>query len=227
MKEGPRTISSFFRSGGGEPRRITDGKSRNMAPKWSPSGELLAWSGNARNGRDMDLYIAAPSDPHFVRLFKEVSGQWTVADWSPDETKVAAVEYISINESYIHIIEVATGKTETITPAPADPKAEPVAASDPRWSKDGRSLYYLTDKGSEFRRLVRHDLASGNDRSRSTEQHSMGRRGVRPERRRCDRSPWLVNEGGIESDLVRRTEGTGMQESPRSWACRGRSSSRA
>src|SRR6516165_2329900 len=27
---------------GGEARRITDGKSRNMAPKWSPSGELLA-----------------------------------------------------------------------------------------------------------------------------------------------------------------------------------------
>ena len=63
-----------------------------MAPRWSPSGDLLAWSSNARNGRDMDLYVAAPSDPHFVRRFKEVSGQWTVADWSPDETRVAAVE---------------------------------------------------------------------------------------------------------------------------------------
>ena len=110
---------------GGEPRRITDGKSRNMAPRWSPSGALVAWSSNARNGRDMDLYVAAPGDPHFVRLFKEVSGQWAVADWSPDETKVAAVEYISINESYIHIIDIATGKTETITPRRTDPTAEP------------------------------------------------------------------------------------------------------
>ena len=50
---------------GGEPRRITDGKSRNIGPRWSPSGELLAWSSNARNGRDMDLYLAAPADPHF------------------------------------------------------------------------------------------------------------------------------------------------------------------
>jgi dipeptidyl aminopeptidase/acylaminoacyl peptidase len=148
---------------GGEPRRITDGKSRNMAPVWSPSGDLLAWSGNARNGRDMDLYVAAPSDPHFVRLLKEVSGEWAVADWSPDETKVAAVEYISINESYIHIIEIATGKTETITPRRLGTESEPVSSSDPRWSKDGETLYYLTDKGSEFRRLVRRDVTSGQD----------------------------------------------------------------
>ncbi len=131
---------------GGEARRITDGKSRNMAPKWSPSGELLAWSSNARNGRDMDLYVAAPTDPHFVRRFKEVSGNWTVSDWSPDETKVVAVEYISINESYLHIIEVATGKTETITPRRNDPKAERVFAGDAKWSKDGKSLYYITDQ---------------------------------------------------------------------------------
>lgn len=100
---------------GGEARRITDGESRNMAPKWSPSGSLLAWSSNARNGRDMDLYVAAPTDLHFVRRFKEVAGNWAVSDWSPDETKVVAVESISINESYLHIIEVATGKTETLT----------------------------------------------------------------------------------------------------------------
>jgi len=27
---------------GGEPRQLTDGKSRNISPNWSPSGELLA-----------------------------------------------------------------------------------------------------------------------------------------------------------------------------------------
>jgi dipeptidyl aminopeptidase/acylaminoacyl peptidase len=146
---------------GGEARRITDGKSRNMAPKWSPSGELLTWSSNARNGRDMDLYVASPLDPHFIRRFKEVSGQWTVADWSPDESKVAAVEYISINESYIHIIELASGKTTTLTPHRAGSKDEPVSSGAPKWSQDGRTLYYLTDKGSEFRHLVRQALSSG------------------------------------------------------------------
>jgi dipeptidyl aminopeptidase/acylaminoacyl peptidase len=148
---------------GGEPRRLTDGKSRNIGPNWAPSGELLAWSSNARNGRDMDLYLAAPADSHFQRRLKEVSGQWTVADWSPDETRVIAEEYISTNESYIHIIDIATGQTTSITPKRVDPKAEPVSAGTAKWSKDGRAIYYLSDNGSEFRRLMRHDLVTGAD----------------------------------------------------------------
>jgi dipeptidyl aminopeptidase/acylaminoacyl peptidase len=145
---------------GGEARRITDGKSRNSTPKWSPSGELLAWSSNARNGRDMDLYVASPLDPHFMRRFKDVSGQWTVTDWSPDETRVVAVEYISINESYLHVVEVATGKTEDLTPRPNDPRAERVFSGDARWLRDGRSILFITDKGSEFRQLIRYSLGT-------------------------------------------------------------------
>ena len=74
---------------------------------------------------------------------------------------MSPLEYLSNIESYVHVIEIATGKTTTITPRRADAKAEPVAASDPKWSKDGKSIYYITDKGSDFRRLVRHDLSSG------------------------------------------------------------------
>ncbi|APW62077.1 S9 family peptidase [Paludisphaera borealis] len=145
---------------GGEPRRLTDGKSRNTSPSWSPSGELLAWSSNARNGRDMDLHLAAPADPNFHRIFKEVAGQWNVADWSPDGRGLVAEEYLSIAESYLHVIDVATSQVRTITPRRTDPKEPPVAAGDARWSKDGRSIYYTSDKGSEFRRLARYDLST-------------------------------------------------------------------
>jgi dipeptidyl aminopeptidase/acylaminoacyl peptidase len=146
---------------GGEPVRLTDGKSRNIGPKWSRAGDAVAWSSNARNGRDMDLYVAADADPKRVRLLKEVSGDWQVADWSPDGSKIAAVEYLSINESYITIVDVATGRTEPLTPRPEDPKSEKVSASDPKWSADGQSVFYLTDQGSEFRGLVRRDLTTG------------------------------------------------------------------
>ena len=111
----------------------------------------------------MDLYLAAPADPHFQRMLKEVSGQWTVADWSPDESRVVVEEFLSINESYLHLIDIATGATTTITPRRTDPKAQPVSVSRPRWSKDGRSIYYLSDKGSEFRHLVQHDLVTGSE----------------------------------------------------------------
>jgi dipeptidyl aminopeptidase/acylaminoacyl peptidase len=168
---------------GGEARRITDGKSRNSTPKWSPSGELLAWSSNARNGRDMDLYVAAPADPHFVRRFKEVSGNWTVSDWSPDETKVVVEESISINESYLHIVEVATGKTETLISRPKDPKAERCFAGDAKWAKGEDSvIYFISDKGSEFRQLIKCFLDSGESFSLTKE------------------TPWDIEEFDLSDD---------------------------
>jgi dipeptidyl aminopeptidase/acylaminoacyl peptidase len=146
----------------GDARRLSDGRARHESPRWSNVGKLLAWSSNARNGRDMDLHVADPASPGSARLFKEVTGSWSVADWSPDDRRVAAVEYISINETYIHLVDVATGATETLTPRrPSGAEAEPtVAYGAVRWSKDGRSLYMTTDLGSEFKHLARHDLAT-------------------------------------------------------------------
>ena len=171
---------------GGEPRRITDGKSRNIGPRWSPSGELLAWSGNARNGRDMDLYLAAPADPHFKRVLKEVSGQWTVADWSPDESKVVAEEYLSIQESYIHVIDVAHRPGHDHHPPPHRPECRAlVRLRSPL--VQGRQVDLLHHRqgervpppGAARPGHGGHEVAHRRD--------PLGRRGVRPERRRDPR----------------------------------------
>jgi dipeptidyl aminopeptidase/acylaminoacyl peptidase len=145
---------------GGDATRLTDGRSRNASPKWSNAGKLLAWSSNARTGRDLDLYVADPASPGAARRFKEVAGTWSVADWSPDDRKVAAVESISINESYVHLVDVATGATETVTPLRQGGDAPTVAYGNVRWSGDGESLYWTTDLGSEFNRVARYDLAT-------------------------------------------------------------------
>lgn len=140
-------------------KRLTDGQSRHVASRWSNSGSQLAWSSNARNGNDMDLYIADPTSPQSARRLKEVHGDWMVADWSPDDQRVAVLEYRSINESYVHLIDVKTGATETITP-PASEKEATVSHADVRWAKDGKAVYWTSDRGSEFRRLTRYDLAT-------------------------------------------------------------------
>jgi dipeptidyl aminopeptidase/acylaminoacyl peptidase len=177
------------RGRGGVPTRLSDGRARHESPRWSNAGKLLAWSSNARNGRDMDLYVADPTQPGTARLFKEVTGSWSVADWSPDDQKVVALEYISINESYIHLIDVATGATETLTPrrpAGAGGGPEPVVAyGEVHWSKDGRSLYMTTDQASEFRQLARYDLAT-----RQTMVLSAG-------------IPWDVEELALSDDGMR------------------------
>lgn len=143
----------------GSSTRLTDGRSRNVLGGWSHGGNLVAWSSNARNGKDLDLYVSDPSATKPARRLKEVTGSWTIADWSPDDRRLAAIEYVSILESYVHLVNVADGRTETLTPRAGE--GEPtVAYSDVKWSKDGRALYWTTDQGSEFRRLVRYDLVT-------------------------------------------------------------------
>ncbi len=143
----------------GEITRLSDGRSRHILADWSPSGSQIAWSSNARNGKDMDLYVADPSKPGSARLYKEVSGDWSVSDWSPDGKKVAVIESISINESYVYIVDVETGKTETLTPR-RSANETPVSYDRVRWSKDGKYLFGTTDLDSEFERLVRYDLST-------------------------------------------------------------------
>ena len=108
----------------------------------------------------MDLYLVVPSAPCSPKRLKEVSGDWSIADWSPDDRHVAAVEYISANESYVHLIEVPSGESKPLTPRAAAGAAT-VSYGDVRFAKDGRALYWTTDLDSEFRRLARYDLANG------------------------------------------------------------------
>jgi dipeptidyl aminopeptidase/acylaminoacyl peptidase len=153
--------------GTGEGVRVTDGRSRNVSPRWSRSGKWLAWSSNARNGKDMDLWVADAATPASARLLKEVSGEWVVADWSPDDKTVAAIEFLSANESYVHLVEVATGATRDLTPRRAA-GAEPVFYGNVRFARDGRSLYWTTDAGSEFHRLYRFDPQAGTSKVLTT-----------------------------------------------------------
>jgi dipeptidyl aminopeptidase/acylaminoacyl peptidase len=137
---------------------LTDGKSRNTGPRWSNSGKWLAYTSTQRTGRDNDVYVIDPLDPRSNRLLTEVSGGgWSVGDWVADDSTLVLVEYISINESYLHLCDVKTGARTLITPK-ADQK---VAYSQPQFSKDRKAIYVATDKGSEFSRLTRIDLATG------------------------------------------------------------------
>jgi dipeptidyl aminopeptidase/acylaminoacyl peptidase len=141
----------------GRSRRFTDGKSRYQSALWSRDGKLLAYHSNARNGRDSDLYVADPATPGSERLVAQLEGGWGAVDWSPDNKRILLGEGISSNESYLHWVDVATGKVTAITPR-LDKNAEPVVYGGGRWAGDGKAVFTTTDREGEFRRLVRLGL---------------------------------------------------------------------
>ncbi len=136
---------------------LTDGKSRNTSPRWSNSGDWLAYSSTRRTGRDTDIYLINPRQPESDRLALQVQGGgWAALDWSPDDELLLLGEYLSINESRIHLFNRMSGEVQALTPAGRGK----VAWTDAAFAKDGKSVFVITDSDSEFLRLCRLDLTT-------------------------------------------------------------------
>jgi dipeptidyl aminopeptidase/acylaminoacyl peptidase len=152
----------------GETTLVSDGgRSQNSLGPWSNAGDRMAYDSTRRNGADRDIYIVDPKDPSTDRrLLTLEGGGWGAEDWSPDDTKLAVSEYVSINESYIWVADVATGEKTRVTPKV---EGELVSYGGARWSADGKGLWVTTDRGSEFQRLAYLDLATGEHRYYATE----------------------------------------------------------
>lgn len=135
---------------------ITDGTSRNGGASLSRNGDRVAFYTTQRNGRDWDLHIKTLDGDTPPAPVLEAGGTWFPAGWSPDDTKMLVVRYVSANESHPHVLDVATGALTRI-----DPSDEPVSYGAIAWSHDGAGLYLSSDRDSEFRTLRHLDLASG------------------------------------------------------------------
>lgn len=137
---------------------LTDGKSRNLLGPWSSDDDRIAYMSTRRTGKDTDLWVMNPSDPKTDHLLTQLAGGgWQPLDWSPDDKKILLEEELSINESYLWLVDAATGEKTELTPRNT---TEKVSYGEGRFSKDGKGIYVTTDKDSEFHRLAYLDLAT-------------------------------------------------------------------
>lgn len=137
---------------------LTDGKrSQNGGITWSNNKKWIAYGSTSRNGADRDIYIMDPKNPASNRMVLQVSGGgWGIGDWSPDDKKLLVGEFISANESYLWLVDAATGAKTELTPR----SEKGVAYRGAAFSKDGKGVYFTSDKDNEFLRLGFMDLAT-------------------------------------------------------------------
>jgi dipeptidyl aminopeptidase/acylaminoacyl peptidase len=134
---------------------LTDGKSRNGGVSWSRREDRIIYGSTRRNGADVDLYIMDPINPKSDRMVAKMSGGgWHALEWSPDNRYVLLAEYVSINESYLWLLDVEYTGIDHLTPR----TKEKIAYGGGQFSKDGKGIFVTTDQGSEFKRLAYLDI---------------------------------------------------------------------
>ncbi len=140
----------------GESRLLTDGASRNGAVEWSHDGTRIAYQSTRRNGRSNDVWVMEIADPSSARVVLESpdGSWWGPVDWSPDDSKLLIAQYVSINDSRIHLLDLATGERQVLAGSADNPSAYRPAGFD----ASGEGIFLVTDSQSEFTQLAHMNL---------------------------------------------------------------------
>lgn len=137
---------------------FTDGKSRSTEPVWSNSGERIVYCSSPPGGDGVSLHLVNPFDPKSNRLLVQSTGNYLKAyDWSPDDERIVYCEFIANTISKLWLIDLKSGEKRLLSYA--GKKEEYYDA--PQFSQDGKGIYVVTDKDSDFRRLAYVELATG------------------------------------------------------------------
>jgi dipeptidyl aminopeptidase/acylaminoacyl peptidase len=124
-----------------------------MGPNWSHGGDRFTYTTTVRNGRDMDIHVMSMAEPGKSTPLLEKGGAWMAADWSPDDSRLLVMQYISANEMYPYVLDLGGGEL-----IPLHEPGKRVAYGGAAWSGDGSGIYYSSDEQGEFMSLKYHDF---------------------------------------------------------------------
>jgi dipeptidyl aminopeptidase/acylaminoacyl peptidase len=144
-------------SGRGWPEKITDEPQVQHyvgSEAWSPDGTKFAYASNARTPTDMETWVRDLETRESRAVFGKEMFSFP-GPWSPDGTKLLAIEFRNNSDASVHLVDLEAGTSRELTPHDDDGLFFPGA-----WAPDGSGFYLVTDEGSEFRGLAFYDLAT-------------------------------------------------------------------
>jgi dipeptidyl aminopeptidase/acylaminoacyl peptidase len=169
---------------------LTDLKERHETQGWlRRSGQLIYSSvpldrtteGGTRAEVSQTITIVDPAAPQNRRRLAQLPGTgWFVGAVSPDDRQIALTRYISATDSQVWLLDVVSGRSTQILPAPGGSAPGTYLAA--QFRRDGTGLYVVTDRDGEFRELQLYRFA--NKRLQSVTHHI----------------PWDVSGGTITDD---------------------------
>ena len=136
---------------GGEPEQLTDlaqVQHQITSGAWSPDGKSFTFSANSRTPADQEIFVWREGDAEPRHLFGEGMAAYAVG-WSPDGSKILAVEFRANTDFSLWTIDVASGEAVEATPHEGEIKYAPGP-----WKRDSSGFFVLSDEGREFSGLA-------------------------------------------------------------------------
>jgi len=154
---GDEWFQLFVRDLDGMAQPLTEPVTRNQSPVFAKDGSLMVWSKATRGSADYAIMAADPADPKSRRMVWQGTGSVGPQDISADKATVLLTRGISNRENQLMLLDMASGK---VTPLDWSVKAK-ARFEDPRFIDGGKAIVAITNAGTDTRRLVRIDAATG------------------------------------------------------------------
>jgi dipeptidyl aminopeptidase/acylaminoacyl peptidase len=145
---------------------LTDPKERHDIQGWlHASSQLLVGSvpldrtaqGGSREQVRQTLTLIDPAQPTKRRRLADLPGTgWQVGGVSWDDRRIALTRYVSATESQLWLLDVASGKTMQLLPAPGSPQKASFLAHG--FKRDDSGIWLVSDRDGEFRQLHLYHL---------------------------------------------------------------------
>jgi dipeptidyl aminopeptidase/acylaminoacyl peptidase len=146
----------YVQSPDGAVRDLTPGENlKAVFAGWAQDERAFHVATNERDPRFFDLYAYDVDTYEREMLYRNEEGL-DAAAISPDGRWLALSKSNTTNDSDVYLLDRQSGVRAHLTPHEGDQSNVPQT-----FSPDGRYLYFTSDEGSEFARLVRHELATG------------------------------------------------------------------
>ncbi len=143
-----------------ESQLLTDGQSRNGAVTWNRQGNAIAYQSTRRNGRSNDVWMMDTANPDSARMILEApdGSWWGAADFDRSGNQVLIVNYISVTDSRVHLLNLNTGELRLLA------GAQPAGVNLPyAFDHQDQGIWYITDRYGQFQQLVWQSLAESAD----------------------------------------------------------------
>ena len=152
----------------GSAKMVSDGHSLYSDTYFSPDEKSFVYVTTERNGRNWDIH-RQDMQGNVEILLETEEGYWYPLDWSADGTRLLVKHRLSINESSIYELDIASKKMSPIYFSDEPPQDAAGIAAGPAQKRsiggakfDGEGgIFFTSDHGSQVLRLHHLDQATG------------------------------------------------------------------